>query len=104
MCNTESYKFTVYRWNVSEWIHNLLQDSDLLTSMHLYPECHILTYSVRIGSPNMFIGTVGPDLGSATRLAPQSLGSMHSESVVGGILVVIPAGELVSPAFQTIYI
>ena len=52
----------------------------------------------------MFIGTVGPDLGSATRLAPQSLGSMHSELVVGGILVVIPAGELVSPAFQTIYI
>ena len=52
----------------------------------------------------MFIGTVGPDLGSATRLAPQSLGSVHSESVVGGILVVILAGELVSPAFWTIYI
>ena len=60
-----------------------------------------LLASVKTGPPNMFIGTVGPDLGSAARLAPQSLGSMHLESVVGGILA---AGELVSPAFQTIYI
>ena len=52
----------------------------------------------------MFIGTAGLDLGSANRLAPQSLGSMHLELVVGGILVVIPAGELVSPALMTIYI
>ena len=51
----------------------------------------------------MFIGTIGPDLGSANRLVPQSLGSMHTESVVGGILVVIPAGELVSPAQKIIY-
>ena len=54
---------------------------------------------VKIGPPNMFIGTIGLGLGSANRLAPQSLGSMHMELVVGEILVVIPAGELVSPAF-----
>ena len=36
--------------------------------------------------PNMFIGTIGPDLGSANKLAPQSPGSMHMESVVRGYL------------------
>ena len=52
----------------------------------------------------MFIGTIGLDLGSADRLASQSLGSMHLEYGFGGIQVMIPTGELVSPDLKTIYI
>src|SRR5260370_41783164 len=47
---------------------------------------NLYLHVVKIGPPNVFIGTVGPDLGSADRLAPQSLGSMHTESDVRGYL------------------
>ena len=52
----------------------------------------------------MFIGTVGLDLGSADRLAPQSLESMYMESVIRGYPSYDSNWELTSPVLNSIYI
>src|SRR5260370_39325000 len=53
---------------------------------------------------SVIIGSTSPDLGSDTRLAPQSPGLCTQRQLLGCIQSVIQAGELISPAFQTIYI